>query len=539
MNGKLAAIVMKPLKQPHLKTGLLFTVLLASQLFLTSISGQDLSPCEFQDPGDPWDTLHPLPTKIAAHAIATLNGKIYLMGGGRDVWYPDCSCRKWENYSEILEYDPVSDNWNSIGTLSYGRENPTACSIEDRIYLFQGRSIVAGNILFYSLESYDPGTDTWEILSNYPEMLSISSICVMDGMIYVSGGTPDLDTASNITYKYNPLNDTWTRLADMNNARVFHVMEAVKGKIYAIGGLPEVINSGTGVITPDAIRAAEMYDPATDTWTVIENLPWGISLAQSFSKGKYIIILGGIHNIASLSTDYIIRYDTENDSYEFGKLGTLPYRRMIHGVVATDDWAYVAGGYNNESGGEDTTATADLWRWDLNFIHWKESIPGQNLENGSVSIELSDYFEKITEDPIEYTACVADESVVSASINGSTLELERKSAGTTEVHILAKSGENENGCAFMVESTVGFQEEPSSCMEPFVFPNPVTDFLTIETEHPGKHTIEITSLKGQLIYSKVIKGTLQQIDLSSFRKGVYIITVRSRDQVWTEKIIKL
>jgi N-acetylneuraminic acid mutarotase len=468
--------------------------------------------------------------------MTTLNGKIYVMGGGFDVWDSDGS-RIWLNYNEILEYDPVSDNWNSIGTLSHGMENATACSIEDRIYLFQGRSIVAGNILFYGLESYDPGTDTWETLSNYPEMLSISSICVMDGMIYVSGGTPDMDTVSNITYKYNPLNDTWTRLADMNHARAFHVMEAVNGKIYVIGGLSEFFNSGIGVYQPDGMREAEMYDPATDTWTAIENLPWDISKTESFSKGKYICMLGGVHNIPSFGTDYIIRYDTENDSYEFGKLGTLPYRRMIHGVVATDDWAYVAGGYNNDGG--DTSGTATLWRWDLNFIHLKKYIPDQHLEDGSVSIELSEHFEKITEDPIEYTACVADESVVSASINGSTLELEKKSAGTTEVHILAKSGENENGCAFTVGTTVGFQEEPSSCMEPFVFPNPATGLLTIETEHPGKHTIEITSLNGQLIYSTKMEEPTFQLDLSSFQKGIYFITVRSRDQVWTEKIIKL
>ena len=538
MNGKPAAIVMKPQNNRSIKTGLPFTVLLAGRLFLASISGQDLSPCEFQDPGDPWDTLHPLPSHIAGHAMTTLNGKIYVMGGGFDVRGSDGSSI-WLNYNEILEYDPVSDIWNSIGTLSHGMENATTCSIEDRIYLFQGRSILAGNILFYGLESYDPGTDTWETLSNYPEMLSISSLCVMDGMIYVSGGTPDMDTVSNITYKYNPLNDTWTRLADMNTARAFHVMEAVNGKIYVIGGLPEFLNSGIGVYQPDGMREAEMYDPATDTWTVIENLPWGIWLARSFSKGKYIYMLGGVHNIASLGTDYIIRYDTEKDSYEFGKLGTLPYRRMVHGVVATVDRAYVAGGYNNEWGGEDTSATATLWKWDLNFIHLKKSIPDQDLENGSVSIELSDYFEKITEVPIEYTACVADESVVSASINGSTLELERKSAGTTEIHILAKSGENENGCVFTVETTVGLQEEPSSCMEPFLFPNPATGLLTIETEHPGKHTIEITSLNGQLIYSTKMEGPTLQIDLSSFQEGIYFITVRSRDQLWMEKIIKL
>jgi N-acetylneuraminic acid mutarotase len=464
--------------------------------------------------------------------MAALNGKIYVMGGGLEEQFPDGTFI-WHRNDKILEYDPVSDIWNAIGTILLSKATATACSIEDRIYLFQGQSFLGEFTLFYGLESYDPGTDTWETLANYPEMLSMSSICVMDGMIYVSGGTPDpgVLTVSNITYRYNPLDDTWTRLADMNTARAFHVMEAVNGKIYVFGGGPGLNVSNT------ALWDAEMYDPATDTWTAIENLPARVCFPRSFSKGKNILILGGFEIWPHAGKDYIIRYDTENDSYDMHTFGTLPYRRWAHEVVAMDDRAYVVGGYNSDE--EDTTGTADLWRWDLNFIHLKKSIPDQHIESGSVSIELSDYFEKITEDPIEYTACVADESVVSASINGSTLELERKSAGTTEIHILAKSGKNENGCAFTVGTTVGFQEVTSSCMEPFVFPNPASDLLAIETEHPGKHTIEITSLNGQLIYSTKMEEPTFQLDLSSFQKGVYFITVRSRGQVWTKKIIKL
>jgi len=36
-----------------------------------------------------------------------------------------------------------------------------------------------------------------------------------------------------------------------------------------------------------------------------------------------------------------------------------------------------------------------------------------------------------------------------------------------------------------------------------------------------------------------MEGTVHQIDLSSFKKGVYFITIRSKEYVTTEKIIKL
>jgi len=72
-----------------------------------------------------------------------------------------------------------------------------------------------------------------------------------------------------------------------------------------------------------------------------------------------------------------------------------------------------------------------------------------------------------------------------------------------------------------------------------IYPNPANESLTIETNRPGLHSIELYSLSGHLMYSTEAKGSTHQINLSHLGEGIYFITVRSRDQVWTEKIIKL
>ncbi|KPK79461.1 MAG: hypothetical protein AMS27_18010 [Bacteroides sp. SM23_62_1] len=72
-----------------------------------------------------------------------------------------------------------------------------------------------------------------------------------------------------------------------------------------------------------------------------------------------------------------------------------------------------------------------------------------------------------------------------------------------------------------------------------LYPNPAIDILNIETNISNLHCIEITSLNGQLLYNTKTEDHTFQIDLSSFQKGIYFITVRSRDYVITEKIIKL
>ena len=71
-----------------------------------------------------------------------------------------------------------------------------------------------------------------------------------------------------------------------------------------------------------------------------------------------------------------------------------------------------------------------------------------------------------------------------------------------------------------------------------IYPNPANDLLTIETNQPGQYFFEITSLNGQLLYTNKMEGPTHQIDLSSYEKGLYFITVRSRDFVKTERIIK-
>ncbi len=72
-----------------------------------------------------------------------------------------------------------------------------------------------------------------------------------------------------------------------------------------------------------------------------------------------------------------------------------------------------------------------------------------------------------------------------------------------------------------------------------LYPNPTTNTLTIESEKPDQHSIEIISLSGQLIFRTEMEGNSKQINLSLFSKGIYFVTVRSKEFVRTEKVVKL
>jgi hypothetical protein len=90
---------------------------------------------------------------------------------------------------------------------------------------------------------------------------------------------------------------------------------------------------------------------------------------------------------------------------------------------------------------------------------------------------------------------------------------------------------------FTTECTIGIEDNIRTGLS--IYPNPVYNLLTIETEISDHYSIEILSPNGQQILSGEMEGTTRQIDLSSFQKGVYFITIRSKDFVTKKKIIKL
>ena len=71
-----------------------------------------------------------------------------------------------------------------------------------------------------------------------------------------------------------------------------------------------------------------------------------------------------------------------------------------------------------------------------------------------------------------------------------------------------------------------------------VYPNPTSGYVIFEFEKLGLYSIAITSMNGRVLSNFVIEGTTHQLDLTSFTKGIYFITIRSKDFVTTQKVIK-
>ena len=78
-----------------------------------------------------------------------------------------------------------------------------------------------------------------------------------------------------------------------------------------------------------------------------------------------------------------------------------------------------------------------------------------------------------------------------------------------------------------------------SANEMFIYPNPVDDLVTIQVNAEGAYSLTITSLGGRVINHIISSRQIHELDLSPYPKGIYFITIRSKDFIITEKIIKI
>lgn len=76
----------------------------------------------------------------------------------------------------------------------------------------------------------------------------------------------------------------------------------------------------------------------------------------------------------------------------------------------------------------------------------------------------------------------------------------------------------------------------------YIYPNPVTNYLNIDFSAillKNNITVEIINLNGQILYTKKSSSQNLKIDMSNFKKGLYLIRVHMKEKVLTKKIFIL
>ena len=231
------------------------------------------------------------------HAVVLGDGRVLLVGSAADDGTPRASVR-----------DPVSAGWQAVDPLPKARSGFAMVALRD------GRALVVGGLndqgqSFSSTYAFGPTTNAWSKTAVMAAGRTRPAAAVLpDGRVLVAGGyfqqaeaalgpsivlaparraapaaggrpgpeladvePPQLGNALATAELYDPATDTFTKTGPMKFARSGAAATPLAdGRILVVGS----DGPGTGVKSdPDAADTAEIYDAATGTFTLTSPLP--------------------------------------------------------------------------------------------------------------------------------------------------------------------------------------------------------------------------------------------------------------------------
>jgi N-acetylneuraminic acid mutarotase len=276
--------------------------------------------------GNVWVPVAPMPTARYGLATATVNGKIYAIGGA------DAK----NNYLSAVEvYDPISNSWSTAASMPTARNFLATAVVNGKVYAIGGGNNTATNGL-NTVEVYDPSSNSWSTAASMPTARYALAAAVINGKVYAIGGF-NIGSGGivNTVEVYDPISNSWSTLgmagapASIPTARAFLAAAAVNGKIYAIGGDPA---AGGGYL-----NTVEAYDPISNSWSTAASMPTArAGLAAAAVNGKVYAIGGGnLPNTVEV-------YDTNSNSWSTA--ASMPTARGNLAAADASGLIYAVGG---------------------------------------------------------------------------------------------------------------------------------------------------------------------------------------------------
>lgn len=228
---------------------------------------------EYDPAADKWTRKKDMAIKVHHQAQAAYNGKLYVFGG----------CLKGISgeggVQNAWEYDPAADSWRALAQMTVKRCSAVAEEVGGKIFLIGGLEPLEngqGTRVTGLNQMYDPVADTWITRSPMPTTRNHAFSGAVNGKIYVIGGrlgagnipaTTNIDTVE----EYDPATNLWGVVKErMPTLRSGGGATTCNGKIYVGGG--EWITREFHA----ALRALEVYAPATNSWEVLPSLPGAV-----------------------------------------------------------------------------------------------------------------------------------------------------------------------------------------------------------------------------------------------------------------------
>ncbi|HEV2348981.1 MAG TPA: kelch repeat-containing protein [Terriglobia bacterium] len=277
--------------------------------------------------GGTWATKTPMPTARFGVGAASVNGVLYAIGGW--VSYYGCGATGANE-----AYNPATNMWTTLAPMPTPRLATTTVVVNGIIY------VVGGNEGCYApstvVEAYDPSTNLWTEKAPFPASpngagVTEASIGVINGILYVAGGTDTIGPAFSTLYAYDPAANTWSSKSPMPEARTAAAAAVVNGSMYVVGG-----NGPNGLAT-----ATFVYDPTSNVWSTKVPMSDPRVTLSAVTVNNDIYAMGG-SDASSQFLSTMEAYDSANNMWTIQPSMPTPRQWVAAGQV--NGTIYVLGG---------------------------------------------------------------------------------------------------------------------------------------------------------------------------------------------------
>ncbi|XP_006830753.1 PREDICTED: kelch-like protein 38 [Chrysochloris asiatica] len=249
-----------------------------------------------------WQDLAKLPTRLYKASAVTLHRSVYVIGGkavraGKSLVSPNVyifslKLNQWrlgepmlvaryshrstahknfifsigglgdkqEGMGSMERYDSICNVWENMASMPVGVLHPAVAVKDQRLYLFGGEDIMQNPVRL--IQVYHISRNTWFKM----ETRMIKNVCapavVLGEWIVIVGGYTRRILA------YDPQSNKFVKCADMKDRRMHHGAAVIGKKLYVTGGRRLTVDCSI-----EDSDSFDCYDPETDTWTSLGQLP--------------------------------------------------------------------------------------------------------------------------------------------------------------------------------------------------------------------------------------------------------------------------
>lgn len=186
-----------------------------------------------------------------------------------------------------------------------------------------------------SVDVYDIRMKNWKSLSSMYEQRVYGAATVIEGNIYVAGGSFDRTVLMSAEL-YNIEADIWNKSAAMTQPRSKCGSAAVNGCMYVVGGWD-------GIRDLDSLAK---YSPETDSWTELKSMKYGRNGCAVGAVEDHIFAVGGCRSDGTVLHS-IERYNTNSD--QWSSVGLMASGRFALAVAVVSGMLYIIGGNDGKS----------------------------------------------------------------------------------------------------------------------------------------------------------------------------------------------